>query len=141
MLKSLTISMLLIVSLLTTVISVSAASLSLTPAMPSAPLGGTIQFSVTGDNSIDSLSWSAGGKVGGSSVAGTISATGLYTAPSTMPGQNPVQITVAGAANTQTSATTYVYLLSNGPVITSISPNPLPIGSVTVTITGSGFQP
>ena len=85
--------------------------------------------------------WAAGGVVGGNSTAGTISTTGLYTAPAVLPAQNPVQITARSVANNQVAGSTYVSILSVGPPITSVSPNPIPVGTVTVTIQGSGFLP
>ena len=110
--------------------------------MPSIGLSGTVQFtaSVTGLSNHD-VEWLSGGKVGGTSTAGSISTSGLYTAPSVMPGQNPVQIIARSKANSKISATTYVNLLTPGPVLSSVSPNPLPVGAYTVTLQGSGFLP
>src|SRR5207245_2552270 len=85
------------------------------------------------------VTWSAGGAIGGNAKAGTITAAGLYTAPGTMPGQNPVQIIATSTANSSVSALTYVNLLTPGPTISSVAPNPVPVGTVTVTIQGSGF--
>src|ERR1035438_1625127 len=104
--------------------------------------GGTIQFTatITGDTMMTATAlWSAGGVAGGNSTVGTISATGLYTAPMTVL-PNPVQITAVLSTNTKISASNYVYLLPAGPTITSVSPNPIPVGTNTITLTGSGFQ-
>ena len=104
-------------------------------------LGATLQFTanVSGLATKD-VAWYAGGKLGGNSTAGTISTTGLYTAPTTMPGQNPVLIKAVSKSNTSISGSTYVYLLNPGPTITSVTPNPIAVGNLTVTIKGSGFQ-
>lgn len=104
-------------------------------------LGGTLQYSatVTGLSSTD-VTWSAGGVVGGKSVCGTISPTGLYTAPTTIPGQNPVQITATSKAKPSLSASVYVCILVAGPTLSSVTPNPLTTGSVTITLKGSGFK-
>jgi hypothetical protein len=116
-----------------------AQSISVSPTMPSVGVGKTVQFSAKLTYLPGAVvSWSAGGKVGGSATAGTISSTGLYKAPATLPGQNPVQIT-ASVASPKLSSTTYVSILSNGPTLTSVSPNPLPSGTYTVSITGTGF--
>ena len=103
-------------------------------------LGSTLQFTatVTGLTNKD-VTWYAGGKLGGNSTAGKISTTGLYTAPVTMPGQNPVLITAISKTNSSISGSTYVCLLTAGPKITSVSPNPVSVGNLTVTIKGSGF--
>ena len=116
-------------------------SVTVSPAMPSVAIGSSVQFqaAVTGLTNT-AVTWSAGGVAGGNTTAGTISSTGLYTAPAALPGQNPVQIVATSVASSKTKATTYVNILSLGPVLTSVSPNPLPTGTYTVTIHGTGFQ-
>ncbi len=119
-----------------------AQSITVAPKTAYAVTGGTSQFtaSVTGLSGTG-VTWSAGGKVGGNSTAGSINSTGLYTAPAKLPGQNPVQIKATSTADGKTAGIAYVNILSAGPTITSVSPNPLPVGTFTVTITGSGFVP
>jgi hypothetical protein len=120
--------------------NVRAQSVTVTPSMPYVGLKGTVQFSATVTGlSGTGVKWSAGGKVGGSTTTGTISSTGLYTAPAALPGQNPVQITATSTSNTKYSGTTYVNIESLGPTITAVSPNPLVVGTVTVTVTGKTF--
>ncbi len=46
---------------------------------------GTQQFSVTGGNVDDTYAWSVNGTVGGNTTFGTITNTGFYTAPATVP--------------------------------------------------------
>ena len=106
-----------------------------------AGLGASVQFTatVTGLSSSD-VNWYAGGTLGGNTTAGKISTTGVYTAPTTMPGQNPVQIRAVSKVNTSVSGTQYICLLGAGPTITSVTPNPISPGNLTVTIKGSGFQ-
>jgi uncharacterized repeat protein (TIGR02543 family) len=116
-----------------------AQSLSIAPLNSSVPVGGTLQFSVTATGlSSNSVTWSVAGVVGGNATNGTISSTGLYTAPATIPGQNPVQITAKSTVTRGVSATTYVGIMPLPPNITSISPNPLPQGGFTVTVNGTG---
>ncbi len=79
-------------------------SIAITPTSPYVSLGTSEQFTATGtysDGSTQTLSasdvtWSAGGVVGGNSTVGTISSSGLYTAPSTIP--NPAQVTVTATS-------------------------------------------
>src|ERR1039457_3194224 len=68
--------------------------------------GGTLQLTatVTG-NGPTTVEWSVSGIVGGNSAYGTISATGLYTAPATVSVDLPVDVTGASLANTSVSAT------------------------------------
>jgi hypothetical protein len=115
----------------------NAQTVVISPTMPSVAIGQTIQFSAQATTAV---TWSAGGVVGGNATAGTITSTGLYQAPSALPGQNPVMIVATTADGSKTKASTYVYLLALGPVITSVSPSPLPPGTYTVAIQGSGFQ-
>ena len=132
----------ILVSALLGCLPLAAQTVKISPTMPYVPVGQQIQFSAAVIGlSPTSVTWYAGGVVGGNATAGRISATGLYTAPATLPGQNPVQITARSTVNKSISATTYVNILSLGPTITSVSPNPLPTGTINVTIQGSGFQP
>jgi len=122
--------------------NLAAQSIVITPSgTPQVVVGGSVQFSaqVTGLSST-AVVWSAGGAKGGNSTAGTISTAGLYQAPASLPGQNPVQIKATSAVNSTVSSITYVYLLSLGPTITSVSPNPVAVGTITVTVQGSTFQ-
>ncbi len=62
-------------------------------------LGATAQLGATVTNSSGSaVTWQVNGIPGGSSSVGTISATGLYTPPSTLPTPNPVTITALTVA-------------------------------------------
>jgi hypothetical protein len=116
----------------------SAQTVTVSPTMPSVGIGGTLQFTATSNTSVK---WSSGGVVGGNATAGTISASGVYTAPAALPAQNPVMITATSLANPAKKASTYVNILSLGPTITSVSPNPIPLGAYTVTISGTGILP
>jgi hypothetical protein len=83
-----------------------AQAVSVSPAMPPAALGKTVQFTATVTRlSNTAVKWSAGGVVGGNATAGTVSSTGLYIAPAVMPGQNPVQITAPSVASPAVKAT------------------------------------
>ncbi len=133
-------ALLLLAFLLVPFSNIYAQSVTVAPTMPYVGLGGTVQFKATVTGlSGTGVKWSAGGKVGGNSNVGTISSTGLYTAPSKLPGQNPVQITATSTVNTKYSGTTYVNIESLGPNITSVTPNPLAVGTITVTVHGTGF--
>ncbi|MCW3097155.1 MAG: hypothetical protein JWL77_2773 [Chthonomonadaceae bacterium] len=119
----------------------AAQSITVTPAAPYVVVNKTVQFAaqVTGLSS-SNVTWWSGGVKGGNATAGTISAAGLYTAPAKLPGQNPVQIKAVSTVNTAVTATIYVNILAPGPTITAVTPNPLAVGTVTVTITGSGLK-
>ena len=62
-------------------------------------LGTTTQFTALVANaSSQAVTWQVNGITGGSMAAGTISATGLYTPPATLPSPNPVTISAVSTA-------------------------------------------
>ncbi len=116
-------------------------TITVTPTDPSVVVGQTAQYTAQVSGlSKPGVTWFAGGVKGGNSAVGTITAKGLYRAPATPPAQNPVTITATSVVNTAVSGSAYAYIVRNGPKITSVSPNPLPQGTYTVTISGAGFQ-
>lgn len=106
-----------------------------------APLGGTVQFTakVTGSTN-QNVTWSIPANGRKSTANGTISASGLYTAPPTMTASGQVEILATSQANSSSTGMQFVYLLAAGPTINSVTPSPLNPGTTTVTINGSGFQ-
>jgi hypothetical protein len=122
--------------------SLLAQSITISPTSPSVGVGSSVQFSAqtTGLGSAP-VTWTAGGYAGGNSTVGTIDSTGLYTAPATVPSGASVRIVASAVSGAlSASAKTSVSILAAGPTITSVSPNPLPPGTFTVTVLGSGFQ-
>src|ERR1035438_9596610 len=98
-------SLSLIASLLTATSLSLAQSVTVSPAMPSVAIGSTVQFQATVTGLANTaVTWWAGGTAGGNATAGTISSTGLYTAPAALPGQNPVQIVAASVTSTKIKA-------------------------------------
>ncbi|HEY3740651.1 MAG TPA: DUF1800 family protein [Bryobacteraceae bacterium] len=68
--------------------------ITVTPATSNVTLGGTQQFTATGQTGV---TWTAS--------AGSISTTGLFTAPATMPSSSTVTITATGTSNQKGTAT------------------------------------
>ena len=77
-------------------------------------LGTTTQFSA----SVDGVSWQVNGITGGSAATGTISATGLYTPPVTLPNPNTVTI---GAVNSKSNGTLSEAIWNPVPTVTSVA--------------------
>ncbi len=115
----------------------AAQSISITPGYVTIGVKGTAQYSaaVTGLTN-KAVTWSLYGSPG---VSGSISASGLYTAPAAVP-LVPVLIIALGS-DKKTTAAEYVNVAAVGPTIKSISPNPISTGTYTATLTGTGFQP
>jgi len=75
----------------------SSMSITVSPATASVPLGGAQQFiSNVSGTANTGVTWSVNGKAGGDSTSGTISTTGLYTAPAAVP--NPPTVTIAATS-------------------------------------------
>lgn len=78
-------------------------SVSMNPPSATVATGQTQQFQaiVNGSPYTTNLMWSVNGLTGGNTTTGTISGTGLYTAPQSVPNPNMVTITVVQQATNQ----------------------------------------
>ena len=104
------------------------------------PLGGTLQFTanVSGDSNT-ALTWQVNGQTGGNSTVGTISSSGLYTTPATVPNPATVTVTAISQANTNDEANVSLVIVSG--VTVAVSPatvNLLPGKQQQFTATVSG---
>jgi len=102
-------------------------SVTITPANATVFTRGTEQFkaSVTGNGDYNhAVSWAVNGTVGGTSILGTISTTGLYNAPSFVPSPSAVSITASSVQDPSKSGTAAVTItgVTEGPVSVSVSP-------------------
>jgi TatA/E family protein of Tat protein translocase len=83
------------------------------PATASVAVNGTQQFSAAVSGSANSgVTWSVNGVKGGSSAVGTISASGLYTAPALVPTHDRVTVAATSVADASESATAEVTVIS-----------------------------
>jgi photosystem II stability/assembly factor-like uncharacterized protein len=95
-------------------------SVSVSPASGSVQAARTLQFTVTvTGNSNQSVSWAVNGTAGGNATVGTISTSGLYTAPNSVPNPNTVTVTATSVADASKSASAGIQIL----------PPPSPAGS------------
>ena len=77
-------------------------AISISPSSTSLTVNSIQQFTVTVTGASNtSVTWSVNGVVGGNSTLGTISTSGLYTAPASVP--NPAAVTVTATSVAQTS--------------------------------------
>jgi uncharacterized protein (DUF1800 family) len=108
-----------------------------------ARLGSTVQLTATVTNSTNpAVNWQVNGVAGGSSATGTVSATGLYTPPATIPSPNTVTITaVTQATPVATSAPLTESILNPIPVVSSAQATETAAGatSYTLDVMGTGF--
>jgi hypothetical protein len=106
--------------------SQSNVSVSVTPASASVTVNATAQFSATVTNaSSPAVNWSVNGVIGGNSVVGWISLTGLYTAPAMVP--SPATVTIEATSQSTPAAF--------GTASVMIAPLPTPPPTLTVTVT------
>ncbi len=116
---------------------------SVAPLSASVGLSETLQFlaTVTGTTNT-TVNWSVNDVAGGNSTVGTISATGLYTAPTTLPSPANVTIRAAAVADTlRTAVANLVLLTASDPTLTAISPTSAAQGALfqDVYLTGTNF--
>lgn len=99
-------------------VGVSGPSVTISPRNPSAAPGATVQFSAAVQNSANtSVVWFVDNVQGGNSTSGTISASGLYTAPPT--GGNHT-VRVALATQTAVSDSTTVTVTTTPPTVSDV---------------------
>ena len=105
-------------------------------------LGSTEQLTATVTNSSNTaVTYQVNGVAGGSSTVGTISSTGLYTPPATIPSPNTVTITAVGTTSARLSGSTAESILNPIPVVTTATATETSAGATTYTldVLGTGF--
>ncbi len=96
-------------------------SVAVNPRSATVLLGKTVPFSATVSNaSNQTVTWSVNGVAGGSAASGTISASGVYSAPTDLPANANVQVTATSQADTTKSAAATATISSD--ISVSLSP-------------------
>ena len=115
-------------------------TISISPTSANIRAGASQTFSAQLKNATNqNVTWSVNGVAGGSAATGTISSTGAYAAPSSLPNPNTVTVTVTSVQNSSVSAPSAVTLWNPTPAISSVSPSTFTAGSFTLTVNGSHF--
>jgi uncharacterized protein (DUF1800 family) len=107
-----------------------------------ARLGSTVQLSATVTNTSNTaVTWQVNGVAGGGTATGTISATGLYTPPATIPNPNTLTITAVTQATPVASASQTESILNPIPVVSSAQATETAVGgtSYSLDVMGTGF--
>lgn len=87
-------------------------NVSISPQNQAVPIGTTLQFTATIENTTDTaVQWQVNGIEGGNSTIGTISAAGLFTAPAALPTPAKETITAVSHADSTKSASTSVTIV------------------------------
>src|SRR5437879_257667 len=113
-----------------------AATISISPTAASVVTTKTQPFTATVTNATNTaVMWQVNGVTGGDSTHGTISTSGLYTAPSAVPNPATVAVTAISQADTTKSASATVAITaSQDPVAVSASPTPASVVTTTTQI-------
>ncbi len=106
----------------------------ISPTSKTLSAGGTQQFTATvSNNSNTAVNWQVNGVTGGNSTTGSISTSGLYTAPATIASQTVITVTAVSQADSTKAASAQVTLNPPAPVTIVISPT-------VITVAPSGTQ-
>ena len=115
-------------------------SVAVSCASTSVPTGQTSQCTATvkGTGSYSSaVTWSVSGVQSGNSTVGTVSTTGLYTAPSAVPSPNPVTVTATSTEDTTKSGSATASVTVATLAITNVSSTtPTPLTAIQISTTG-----
>jgi len=115
-------------------------SVSVTPNTASVRAGSSQQFAATVTGTTNSsVTWSVDNVAGGNSRSGTVTASGNYIAPLTLPNPNTVTIEAMSSADSTASGSSTVTLLNPTPALSSINPASIDVGAFSLTVTGSKF--
>ena len=103
----------------------SGVSVNVYPKTVTLAAGQSVAFSGTASGTTNqAFFWNVNGIVGGNAQVGTITSTGLYTAPASIASSSTVSITAASQANFSKTDTVYVTLTaSSQPVTISVAPS------------------
>jgi len=95
---------------------------TISPVSASVPTGTMLQFKASVSNTTNTaVTWKVNNTTGGSAATGTISNSGLFTAPATVP--NPATVTVTAVAEADTSASASSAVTITEGTTVSISPS------------------
>jgi hypothetical protein len=124
-------------SVILTITSNEAVGTPTATSLTSSP-GGQIQFAVvvSGTSNDTSVTWSVNSIPGGNSTVGTISSTGLYTAPSAVPNPNMVTVTANSAADPSKSAGVQVTVRQLLAVSSFSTTSPTPLTPIYISTVG-----
>lgn len=105
------------------------ASVSVSASATNIAVNGTVQFTATVQNATFGVLWQVGTAPGGNSTLGTVSASGLYTAPAAVPSPAAVMISAVLQSNANISGSAMLTITLPPPPTVSVS---APVSTVAV---------
>jgi uncharacterized protein (DUF1800 family) len=118
---------------------VQAEVLTVYPSNSSLEVGSTLQFTAYVPLTNNAIQWLVNDVVGGSATTGTISATGLYTPPATIPAANVMTIKARSVATPTAIGTTSLTITRKNPSLWSTSPSSVSVGTFQISLNGANF--
>ena len=121
-----------------------AVSVSISPLAAAVAVGSTQQFTAAVSGATNqAVTWSVNGVAGGNSTVGTISISGSYTAPSTVPSPATVTVVATSQATSSAAASASVSLSYPIPSVTAVTPSSITASAsgALITVTGQNFVP
>jgi Protein of unknown function (DUF1565) len=104
-------------------------SIGMTPTSATVGTGSAQQFTATVQNTSNTAAtWQVNGMTGGNATVGTISSSGLYIAPATVPSPATVTVTAVSQADPTKSTSAQVTITAPTPVGIAISPASATVG-------------
>jgi hypothetical protein len=115
-------------------------SVAVSPTTANIRAGDSFPFTATVSGSSNTeVTWAVNGTASGSATLGTISATGSYTAPASLPNPNTVTISATSVASTSAKASSAVTLMNPTPILAGTNPASVGTGNFNLTVSGSKF--
>lgn len=115
-------------------------SVTVSPTTANIRAGDSFQFMATvSGNSNTMVTWTVNGTAGGSAALGTISSTGSYAAPASLPSPNTLTVTATSAAANSATSSSAVTILNPTPTLIGTNPASVGTGSFSLAVTGSNF--
>jgi hypothetical protein len=117
-----------------------AISIAVTPTGVNVRAGAPQTFSATLTGATNqAVTWSVNGVSGGNSTVGTVSSSGTYIAPASLPNPNTVTVSATSVQDSKVSASSAVTVWNDTPNLASVSPATFSAGAFTLTLNGSQF--
>lgn len=102
--------------------------------------GSTRQLSAYVPLTNPAVVWSVNGVPGGNASIGTVSSTGLYTAPAVVPSPNAVTVKITSVADPTKTAAVTLTITERVVHLWSSYPSSVPVGSYSVSLNGVNFS-
>ena len=125
--------------LLTLIAPAIASAIDIYPGNSSLEIGSTLQFIAYVPLSPNTVTWAVNDIVGGNASVGTISATGLYVPPTTIPAANTFVIKARSTAYTTTFGATNLTLTRKNPWLWSTAPSSVSVGTFQISLNGANY--